>query len=713
MLGAAASMLWSSYAWALGCADIPGAEVDPGLDAFTPLKSYGRLLPEFKSRQNTEELRRTLIVERVVGHRLQLPNDKGIVTLKLEANGSVAITAALASGTIRQATDARRFGFDNADYLGQLARTFFALGIKWRNYAEPPPASLGLHSLPAKNGVTRIGQTTHELKGAPLISHHEAVSYSCSSNAAYVGDHNNLSSLVVLKGTLRAVQTTTTTTTDQILHLTINDLVRQKSASIDDTIVLLNDFPDLVQALRDLAKLPAADGAAETDAGDDQKILTGIALADRPVAEHSPVTPAASAQSDNSPSPTDAVARAPSTNWVAILVTLAIICAMVLLVLYQPRFTPRRRRDIVTPSAQVAAVEEAPAPAVEEAAPQVSSTPDKPDKSLDARIAVLETLRSETETFQEKLQEALTTAASDAEDTKQVKDKLTRVQRQLVRVTNAKAKLEEAAQDDRSKLHAASEDARKYKELVIDLKTRLARATAQVESSQSVIIELESASQMAIELNADYRATAEKSDSENTALRSRIELLEQALAERDDLLKSTNKTNEEIRNTLVEERAGRAAAENDVNDLSRDLETLRQESEVKLKRASFDAFEAEHALRSTKESLAGLERELEEARREHSQLELDRHAKLTENARLRVDHGVKARLLENNVSELSAHIENLEKLLRDNGIKVPELALAQTNRAESERDVTDARADKRDTAGGNIVELRTTRADRS
>ena len=53
-------------AYGLGCTDLPNASIDPGLDAFLPFQSFGRLLPEFKTENKEEEVRRTLVVDRLV-----------------------------------------------------------------------------------------------------------------------------------------------------------------------------------------------------------------------------------------------------------------------------------------------------------------------------------------------------------------------------------------------------------------------------------------------------------------------------------------------------------------------------------------------------------------------------------------------------------------------------------------------------------------------
>ncbi|MGI9464350.1 MAG: hypothetical protein ACR2OM_10440, partial [Aestuariivirgaceae bacterium] len=422
----------------------------------------------------------------------QLPDGNGTVTFKLTPEGGTAIAAALATGTLQQSAARPLPGLENGDYHGELAAMFFALGVNWRDYAAPPIAAVDFGQLPVEGNATRIAQTILKLHGEPLVSRGETVSYTCSSNASYVGEPGNLSSMVVLRGTIRAMQTTTTTTTAQVLTLTVNDLAAKIPASIDDAIGLLKDFPDLVGALQGLKSVPAADNADKPAAPAKQETVPQVSLAEPLAPQQLPATAAAPEPAEVASSRIEAVVPKPTINWLPILVTLGILCVLILLVSLLPRFTLGRRRDTVTPPAQSTLVEKAPAPAAEEAAPQVSSTPEKPDarqerpldqhlpdqhlpdQRQDVPIAVLETLRNETETFQARLHDALEAATSDAQDSKQLKEKLTRVQRQLVRVTDAKAKLEEVAQDDRAKLHKAQAEARSYKELVIDLKTRLA-----------------------------------------------------------------------------------------------------------------------------------------------------------------------------------------------------------------------------------------------
>ncbi|NNE24346.1 MAG: hypothetical protein HKN11_17230 [Rhizobiales bacterium] len=310
-------------------------------------------------------------------------------------------------------------------------------------------------------------------------------------------------------------------------------------------------------------------------------------------------------------------------------------------------------------------------------APEPDTSVDRADeaRSLEARIAVLEALRIETETFQDKLKEAIATAASQAEGGREAKAKLAEAEARLAKLAASKTRLLETAQDARARLTAVEEESRDLKQQVIDLKTRLAKANAQIESSESIIAELEGASKMAIELNADYRASTKDASAENRALRSRIGLLETAVSEREELLQSTNQTNEEISRALLDERVERAAIEEDFSALSKDFEILQQSSTAGLKRANMQAGQAEQELEAARETIASLEGELVRAYDEHKQMQLDQHAKQSENARLRVDYGVRTRLLENNLQELSAHIEALEQQLLDNGIPVPPLNL--------------------------------------
>jgi hypothetical protein len=680
ILLAASVALASSQAWSLGCADIPGARVDPDLNLFSPFQSYGRLLPEFKKQQETAEERRKLEVDRLVARKLVLPDGKGYVWVLQPSGGPVTIKAVLAGKELTAQTDSDTANLDNTEYNGQLAQAFFALGINWRDFSPPAVDVEDILKTDASSGRATVEQTIRTLAGTPKVESRQTVDYACSNKASFVGDYNELPSVVVLRGTIRATQTSVTTTTNRYLDLTINETVEQQPVSFAELGKLLAPFPEMAAALDEIVNPPPADGdiLAQLPLPDPAPGLIESAT-DEAKAPAVPL-PEITDQPPAAPEPEPPVAGAEPmvANWTMILSAVAVIAALILLLLFHPRFTARRQRDTVTDPV-VAEAEPVPAPAEPvqepEAEPQVSSTSDQPPKTLESRIAVLETLRVETEQFQEKLNAALIDAASDAADTTRVKQQLAQIEAQLAKVSDAKSRLEEAAQDSRSRLTAAEEENRQLKEMVVELKTRLARANAQIESSRSVIVELESASQMAIELNADYRSKAHEIESENRAMRSRIALLEKSLAERDELLETTTRTNDEISQALAEERAEKASIEDDFIELSKDFETLRQKSTSSLKRVGLDNTKVEHELRAAEEQVDRLESELRQAHDMQRQLELGQQSKQGENARLRVEHGVRTRLLENNLSELSTHIEILEQILRNNELDVPPLEL--------------------------------------
>ena len=107
---AGATLLAGGHAMALGCLDIPGAKIDPALNASAANQSYGRLFPEFKSRQKTIEAKRALPIDRLVGKRLQVDGGTGHVWLALTPDGSTEITAVAGDRVATHTTPSRLAG---------------------------------------------------------------------------------------------------------------------------------------------------------------------------------------------------------------------------------------------------------------------------------------------------------------------------------------------------------------------------------------------------------------------------------------------------------------------------------------------------------------------------------------------------------------------------------------------------------------------------
>ena len=88
-----------------------------------------------------------------------------------------------------------------------------------------------------------------------------------------------------------------------------------------------------------------------------------------------------------------------------------------------------------------------------------------------------------------------------------------------------------------------------------------------------------------------------------------------------------------------------------------------------------EANQTAQELQAARELIGSFESELEQALSENKHMQLDHHARQTENARLRLEYGVRTKLLENNLQELSAHIEVLEQRLQEANMAVPALQL--------------------------------------
>ncbi|MGI9463146.1 MAG: hypothetical protein ACR2OM_04365, partial [Aestuariivirgaceae bacterium] len=197
-LSAAILLLTGGQALALGCADIPGAKVDLSLDTYVSGQSYGRLLPEFNSNNKSEEKLRNLPIDRLIGKRLQLEDGTGHVWLTLTQKGTTEIAAVAGDSTATAVASSKLADLDNTAYNGKLARTFFSLGIAWTDFAEPLIPAIDLAQVPSELTIARVAQTTLRLSGKPKIETEKSVEFACSSQASFVGDPSQLSSLVVL-----------------------------------------------------------------------------------------------------------------------------------------------------------------------------------------------------------------------------------------------------------------------------------------------------------------------------------------------------------------------------------------------------------------------------------------------------------------------------------------------------------------------------------
>ena len=694
MAGAALGyLLGGTPALALSCADIPNAQTDPGLDALLPYQNYGRLLPEFKSRTIKKQLRKRHVRQRVVGKVINLTDGGGHVFLR-PADGGKTAAAAHISGSALQGIGAVPFEtFQPQNSTDELERALADWEIPPEMVSDAPVAGkLQAEHLLEFESPVGVGQTTQALRGSAQVDRSQRVKHECSSNAAFAGNPNDLANFVVLQGTIKATVTTTRTVTERVLELVTEDQVVLESLDRSALIELLIPFPTIVAALRS-TQVRADDSdadetivTAEALDNDATASVVWVTAADEPAAPSVEATiDGTAAQGGGTSGQAEGLLAMEPDSWPTVFSLVAGLCAVVLALLFLPRLRPAETEDVEAsrdePVKETVVVAQVNAPVANDNGPNaeeqaaISSDAAEPEmvsfQSLQARIDFLETLRVQTADFQQKIEQTIARASADIGDTGKAKQELETLRALAKNVDARNAELQEQAETYKLELSKASEQALILKQKTADMGVRLAKATAIAETSKSIISELESASDAALSLNAEYRDRAREMEARQASLQAELDTIKSEAQDRQQLLESSLQTNEELDSAL-------AAARRKSETLSQELEHYKSEHDelakerdnvvdrLKAKRDGLAEMHARVALRA-----ASLQEQLEAAIAERKRAEAEAQTLRKQGTRMRVEYGVRAKMLEDNVRALGSHIDELEALLHRHNIEVP------------------------------------------
>ncbi len=678
-----------SPASALSCADIKGAEIDLGLGSLYPNQTFGRLLPEFKTKTETLETRERVLIKREAG-KLFTTGGQDYVLVTPKEDGRSLARGVVGGREIDETTDGHLLTFDATKPRRELAAAIETWKLDSKDFEWPALPDAGdLSALTQFGPEVRIGQATQTLKAPDDVSKREVVKYYCSSDAEFAGNPDKLSQFVVIKGTIKAVSTTFRTVTQRSVDITVEDFVHVENTTAELLAEALSMFPRIATALKHHEQ-------DQSDATDAQAVVPPVAAATK-----QPDPPKGGGSKDavsGADEEGTQILREPAeNNWATIFSLLAGLAAVVLGLLFLPqvRYSGQQKSAADTATTRETQIAEVAAPvandnAERETVPEQgetlqtakpmdasskSETPRMPELSgetLQNRIEVLDTLRRETDAFRRKIGSSLDNLARDAADTEQAKAELEILRETAGELEVANAKLEEQTARFRREAEDASNEALRLKQHAAEMGVKLAKVTAVAETSRSIIRELESSSEAAVSLSAQYRDKSAALQAEAAEMRVKLDTVRQSASEQDELLKTTLRTSEELDRALVSEREERKRLSRMVEELERKQTDFQRDAARSTSDLKMAAQQARDELSVLQGSRSAMEDRLQLALEERRRAEAETQQAHKDSLRMRVDFNVKAKLLEDNVQALTAHIDALEQLLRQNGISVPQ-----------------------------------------
>ena len=141
--------------------------------------------------------------------------------------------------------------------------------------------------------------------------------------------------------------------------------------------------------------------------------------------------------------------------------------------------------------------------------------------------------------------------------------------------------------------------------------------------------------------------------------------------ERDRLLAEAMQSNEELDRMVHDLRDQRGQLAEDLEQALRERDEASEQSANTIGALSTRAKSAAAKLEELQHRQQALEDQLNSSIAERKQAEDYAQTICKDNMAMRVDYGVRAKLLEDNIEALTAHIDELEKIMRTRNVPVP------------------------------------------
>lgn len=306
---------------------------------------------------------------------------------------------------------------------------------------------------------------------------------------------------------------------------------------------------------------------------------------------------------------------------------------------------------------------------------------------VQSRQLLLEEMMGEGERIQRKLELAGEAIVEDVETIEAFHTKIVGLEQKLDGSAREKAELEAGVQK-------INEALREKESEIIGLNERLEEVSAYclkqdqtIEESEQAIDELKQSYQNLADSNADFHGKIQILEQERSDTLERYTSLEDTLATREQMLDDYIRKNSELTQMLTDEKSKGSLAQNKLDRVAQRLEATRGDFERQVDRLRDERDTALSKLQGSIDTTSALKQQIDVFERESNRLRDQLTTLQAETSKIRGSHARQAESLRIENTDLRAHVAVLERVVRENSLRLPRIQKVRPRPDEAAREL--------------------------
>ncbi len=292
---------------------------------------------------------------------------------------------------------------------------------------------------------------------------------------------------------------------------------------------------------------------------------------------------------------------------------------------------------------------------------------------VQSRQLLLEEMMGEGERIQRKLELAGEAIVEDVETIEAFHTKIVGLEQKLDASLREKSELE-------SGVHKINDALRDKESEITSLNERLEEVSAYclkqdqtIEESEQAIDELKQSYQNLADSNADFHGRIQVLDQERSDTLERYAALEDTLSTREQMLDDYIRKNSELTQILTDEKSKASLAQNKLDRVAQRLEASRGDFERQVDRLRDERDSALSKLQGSIDTTSALKQQIDVFERESNRLRDQLTTLQADTSKIRGSHARQAESLRIENTDLRAHVAVLERVVRENSLRLPRI----------------------------------------
>lgn len=292
---------------------------------------------------------------------------------------------------------------------------------------------------------------------------------------------------------------------------------------------------------------------------------------------------------------------------------------------------------------------------------------------VQSRQLLLEEMMGEGERIQRKLELAGEAIVEDVETIEAFHTKIVGLEQKLDASLREKSELETGLQKINEVLRDKDTEISSLNERLEEVSAYCLKQDQTIEESEQAIDELKQSYQNLADSNADFHGRIQVLDQERSDTLERYAALEDTLATREQMLDDYIRKNSELTQMLTDEKSKGSLAENKLERVAQRLEASRSDFERQIDRLRDERDAALSKLQGSIDTTSALKQQIDVFERESNRLRDQLTSLQADTSKIRGSHARQAESLRIENTDLRAHVAVLERVVRENSLRLPRI----------------------------------------